>query len=38
LIGLGVLAFTFFPPGRTLLLWGIAAQIAVILVRRLIER
>jgi hypothetical protein len=38
LIGLGVLAFTFFPPTRTLMLWGVAAQVAVIVVRMLIER
>lgn len=38
LIGFGVLAFAFFPPTRTLLLWGVAAQIAVIVVRMLIER
>jgi len=38
LIGFGVLAFTFFPPGRTLLLWGVGVQIAVILARKLIER
>jgi hypothetical protein len=38
LLGYGVLAFTFFPPGRTLMLWGIGAQIAVILARKLIER
>ena len=38
LIGVCVLAFTFFPPGRALLLWGIGVQIAVILARRLIER
>jgi hypothetical protein len=38
LIGYGVLAFTFFAPGRTLLLWGVGAQIAVIVARKLIER
>jgi hypothetical protein len=38
LIGYGVLAFTFFPPSRTLMLWGVGAQIAVILARKLIER
>ena len=38
LIGYGVLAFTFFPPTRTLMLWGIGAQVAVIIVRLLIER
>ena len=34
LIGYGVLAFTFFPPTRTLMLWGIGVQVAVILVQR----
>lgn len=38
LIAYGVLAFTFFPPTRTLMLWGIGVQIAVIVVRQLIER
>ena len=38
LIGYGVLAFTFFPPTRTLMLWGIGVQVAVILVRQLIQR
>lgn len=38
LIGFGVLAFTFFPPSRPLMLWGVGAQIAVILARKLIER
>jgi hypothetical protein len=38
LIGYGVLAFTFFPPTRTLMLWGVGAQIAVILARKLVER
>ena len=38
LIGYGVLAFTFFPPTRTLMLWGIGVQIVTILVRWLIER
>jgi hypothetical protein len=38
LIGYGVLAFTFFPPSRSLMLWGIGAQAAVILARKLIER
>ncbi len=38
LIGYGVLAFAFFPPTRTLMLWGVGAQIAVILARKLIER
>ena len=28
LIGFGVLAFTFFPPTRTLMLWGVGVQIA----------
>ena len=38
LIGLGVLAFTFFPPTRTLMLWGVGVQIALILARMLIQR
>jgi hypothetical protein len=38
LIGYGVLAFTFFPPGRALMLWGVGTQIAVILARKLIQR
>jgi len=38
LIGYGVLAFTFFPPTRTLMLWGVGAQVAVIFARMLIER
>lgn len=38
LIGFGVAAFTFFPPTRTLMLWGIGAQIAVIVLRKIIER
>jgi hypothetical protein len=38
LIGFGVLAFTFFPPTRTLMVWGVVAQVAVIVVRMLIER
>ena len=38
LIGYGVLAFTFFPPTRTLMLWGIGVQIALIVARKLIER
>ena len=38
LIGYGVLAFTFFPPTRRLMLWGVGAQIAVIVARKLIER
>ena len=33
LIGFGVLAFTFFPPTRTLMLWGVCVQIAVMLGR-----
>ena len=38
LIGYGVLAFSFFPPTRALMLWGIGVQVAVILVRQLIQR
>jgi hypothetical protein len=38
LIGYGVLAFTFFPPTRTLMLWGIGVQIAVIVLGKVIER
>jgi hypothetical protein len=38
LIGYGVLAFTFFPPTRTLMLCGIGVQIAVIVAGKLIER
>jgi hypothetical protein len=38
LIAYGVLAFTFFPPTRALMLWGVGVQIAVIVVRQLIER
>jgi hypothetical protein len=38
LIGYGVLAFTFFPPTRALMLWGIGVQVAVILARQLIRR
>ena len=38
LIGYGVLAFAFFPPTRTLMLWGIGVQVVVILVRQLIQR
>jgi hypothetical protein len=38
LIGYGVLAFTFFPPTRTLMVWGIGVQIVTIVVRKLIER
>ena len=38
LIGFGVAAFTFFPPTRTLMLWGVGAQIAVIALRKIIER
>ena len=37
LIGVGVLAFTFFPPTRTLMLWGVCVQIAVMLGRMVIE-
>jgi len=37
LIGYGVLAFTFFPPTRTLMLCGVGAQLAVIVARKLIE-
>jgi hypothetical protein len=38
LIGYGVLAFTFFPPTRTLMLWGVGVQIAIIVAGKLIER
>ena len=38
LIGIGVAAFTFFPPTRTLMLWGVGAQIAVIVLRKVIQR
>jgi hypothetical protein len=38
LIGYGVLVFTFFPPTRTLMLWGVGVQIALIVVGKLIER
>ncbi|HEV8330199.1 MAG TPA: hypothetical protein VGQ22_02150 [Steroidobacteraceae bacterium] len=38
LIGFGVAAFTFFPPTRTLMLWGVGAQLAVIVLRKVIER
>ena len=38
LIGYGVLAFTFFPPTRTLMLWGVGVQIALIIARKLVER
>ena len=38
LIGFGVLAFTFFPPTRTLMLWGVGVQIALMIARKLIER
>lgn len=38
LIGIGVAAFTFFPPTRTLMLWGVGAQIAVIILRKVIQR
>jgi hypothetical protein len=37
LIGIGVLAFAFFPPTRTLMLWGVCVQIAVMLGRMVIE-
>jgi hypothetical protein len=38
LIGIGVAAFAFFPPTRALTLWGVGAQIAVIVLRKVIER
>jgi hypothetical protein len=38
LIGIGVAAFTFFPPTRILMLWGVGAQIAVIVLRQVIQR
>ena len=38
LIGYGVLAFTFFPPTRTLMLWGVGVQIALMIARKLVER
>ena len=38
LIGYGVLAFAFFPPTRTLVLWGVGVQIATIVAGKLIER
>jgi hypothetical protein len=38
LIGVGVAAFTFFPPTRTLMLWGVGAQVAVLVLRQVIER
>jgi hypothetical protein len=38
LIGFAVAAFTFFPPTRTLMLWGVGAQLAVIVLRKVIER
>ncbi|HEY7639085.1 MAG TPA: hypothetical protein VH814_05120 [Steroidobacteraceae bacterium] len=38
LIGYGVLAFTFFPPTRTLMLWGVGIQIGVIVIREVIRR
>jgi hypothetical protein len=38
LIGIGVAAFTFFPPTRTLMLWGVGAQIAVLVLRKVIQR
>ena len=37
LIGIGVLAFTFFPPTRTLMLLGVCVQIAVMLGRMVIR-
>ncbi|HET9447984.1 MAG TPA: hypothetical protein VFO35_17090 [Steroidobacteraceae bacterium] len=37
LIGFGVLAFTFFPPTRTLMLLGVCVQIAVMLGRMVIQ-
>jgi hypothetical protein len=38
LIGYGVLAFTFFPPTRTLMLWGVGVQVVLIVARKLVER
>jgi hypothetical protein len=38
LIGYGVLAFTFWAPTRTLMIWGVVVQVAVIVARKLIER
>ena len=38
LIGYGVLAFTFFPPTRALMLWGVGVQIALMIARKLVER
>jgi len=38
LIGYGVLAFTFFPPTRALMLWGVGVQIALVIARKLVER
>jgi hypothetical protein len=38
LIGYGVLAFTFFAPSRTLVLWGLISQVIAIVLRWLIER
>jgi hypothetical protein len=38
LIGYGVLAFTFFPPTRTLMLWGVGVQIALMIARKLVDR
>ena len=38
LIGYGVLAFTFFPPSRSLMAWGIGVQVAVIVAGKVIER
>jgi hypothetical protein len=38
LIGIGVAAFTFFPPTRTLMLFGVGAQIAVMILRKVMQR
>jgi hypothetical protein len=38
LIGIGVAAFAFFPPTRTLMLCGVGAQIAVLVLRKVIQR
>ena len=38
LIGYGVLAFTFFPPTRTLMLWGVGVQIVLTIARKVVER
>ena len=38
LIGYGVLAFTFFPPTRTLMLWGVGIQVVLMIARKLVER